>query len=1088
MSITTRLTVFAALLVACVAPASATSYRWIDDEVLVDDAALIAEVEVLSSEPSPASPRPATDYLLQVDEVLKGSVPGSVVVVRVPGGVRPGGLGLKIWGAPEFRTGDRALLMLTPRQDGTYGILDLMLGTFRPFTSDGHKLALRDLSEAVEIPSPGQTPQAASRVRDYQAFTRWVRDRAAGEERSADYFVDMPQPKVQSVQDAFTLFVNGGKNMRWFEFGDGQTVEWRSNAAGQQGLSGGGVREVRESLNTWNRASGADIRLSYAGTTGATQGLTDFDDINTVLFNDPNSEVDGNCVRGGVLAVGGPWFDPGFTGQWQGRTYIRILGADVVTNDGGSGCGFGDSTYFQAVITHEIGHTLGIGHSCDNDPSAGVPLCSTDPVLDDAIMRATAHPAGSRGPELGLDDIRAARALYARTSTGGGGGSGPAAPTGLAAELDKLDAFLSWTDASSDETAFKVYRGQGGGALSEIAELGTGATQYYDRDLAPATTYQYQVASVRGTKVSRSSVVSVLTPVVQPITVNITRVSGSPALTGELVELVAHVTGPVEHINWKLGTDGVGVSDLACGVDQFCIEHLFENAGDQTVTALAVGDLGQTAVATLPLAVEGLTPSFEEAEAVIQSALFGPRGDTGTFESNVWLHNAGDHPALVELSFLRRGVDNPDPATRSVTVMPGSSVFLPNVLSSVFGETDSSGAIGVRALGPAGQGAPDVRVISRSFVELSGQAVGSFGQFVGENPATDFTATDKIAAGVLEGDGFISTLLAVNLDDVGGRVEIELRDALGLKVGDDAALALGPRSMRFQRTDRLFPDVASHPGPFTARFKAPSGIRFVASATLLEAQSEDQIYIPAEDLTALTANPIYVPRVVRNQGLFGVFLISQLVAYNPSSQPTLLNLELLLRGQDNSAPQSAQLTVNPGQTLAISDVMQQVFGLSEATGALKASWQNSQGIAPKVLSYAFAATSGGGTGPQRFGMLVNSRDAGDASSGALVDFGAEQSDLFKSSYGIVNLGLGNGRVEVTLKDGSGKVLAVKERGLKPQQHLELNLAGLFSDTAIGEGRNWFVETRVLAGGPVLTYLASINASGDIFFVPGRSAP
>lgn len=1087
MSIATRLTAFAALLVATVSPALATSYRWVSDEVLAEDAAVIAEVEVLSAEPSPASPRPATDYLVQIDQVLKGNVPGSVVVVRVPGGSRPGGLSLKIWGAPEFRTGDRALLLLSPREDGTYGILNLMLGAFRPFTWEGRKLALRDLSEAVEIPAPGETAQAGTRVRDYKAFTRWLADRAAGSERAPDYLVDMPQPRIQNVQDAFTLFDNGGKNMRWFEFDQGVSVEWHSHTSGQQGLSGGGVREVRESLNTWNRASGADIRLSLVGTSTSTDGLVDFDDVNTVLFNDPNSEVDGNCVRGGILAVGGPWFDPGFTGQWQGRTYIRILGADVVTNDGGSGCGFGDSSYFQSIITHEIGHTLGIGHSCDTDPSAGVPLCSSDPILDDAIMRAVAHPVGSREPVLGVDDVRAARSLYART-TGGGGGSGPAAPTGLAVALDKLDAFLVWTDASADETAFKVFRGQGGGALAEVSELPPDATQFFDRDLEPATAYQYQVASVRGTRTSRSAVVTVTTPTVTPVTVTITRATSAPALTGELVELVAHVTGPVERINWKLGSDGVGVSDLACGTGEFCIQHLFQSAGDQGVTALAVGDLGQTAVATLPVSVEGLTPAFEEADAVIQSTLFGPRGDTGTFESNVWLHNAGDQPALVELAFLQRGTDNPAPATRQVTVMPGSSVFLANVLSSVFGESDNSGAILVRALGPAGQGPPQVRAISRSFVELGGISRGSFGQFVGEDPQGSFSSTDKVAAGILEGNAFISTLLAVNLDETGGRVEVELRDALGVKVGPNAAFALGPHSMRFQRTDRLFPDVTGRTGPFTARFFSPSGIRFVASATLLEANSEDQIYIPAEDLSAAGANPIYIPRVVRNRGLFDVFLISQLVAYNPSAQPTLLNLELLLRGQDNSSPQSAQLTVGPGQTLALNDVMQQVFGLSEATGALKVSWQNSAGVAPKLLSYAFAQTSGGAAEAQRFGMLVNSRAATDGSASRLLDFGAEQSDLFKSSYGIVNLSNGGGRVEVTLKDGSGRVLAVKERGLKPQQHLELNLAGLFADTAIGEGRNWFLETRVLAGGPVLTYLANINASGDIFFVPGRSVP
>src|ERR1700750_1316211 len=95
------------------------------DSALVDQAAAVADVKVVDVSPAPVVGQPATDYLVEVHRVLKGSLAGSTVVGRVPGGVDPQGLGLKIWGAPELGKDEEALLFLRPAKDGTYRILHL---------------------------------------------------------------------------------------------------------------------------------------------------------------------------------------------------------------------------------------------------------------------------------------------------------------------------------------------------------------------------------------------------------------------------------------------------------------------------------------------------------------------------------------------------------------------------------------------------------------------------------------------------------------------------------------------------------------------------------------------------------------------------------------------------------------------------------------------------------------------------------------------------------------------------------------------------------------------------------------------------
>ena len=110
----------------------------VSDQTLVDQAGAVAEVRVTGIEPAPVEGRPATDYVVEVERLVKGHLPGSTVVVRVPGGVRPDGVGLKVFGAPELHEGETALLFLRPAEDGTYRLyfVDQATGELRLAESD----------------------------------------------------------------------------------------------------------------------------------------------------------------------------------------------------------------------------------------------------------------------------------------------------------------------------------------------------------------------------------------------------------------------------------------------------------------------------------------------------------------------------------------------------------------------------------------------------------------------------------------------------------------------------------------------------------------------------------------------------------------------------------------------------------------------------------------------------------------------------------------------------------------------------------------------------------------------------------------
>jgi hypothetical protein len=406
-----RLAFIALLLVTC-SSATATTVRIPKDEELVLGARAIVRGRVFAVECAMDGDRIYTYVTLRVQEVLKGDIASRKITIKEEGG-EYAGLGSITWGTPQFAPREQVLVYLTTRDDGSLRVYDMYLGKFNIIEdkSSGEQLVSRAAPDENVIVTNSQTNQSEATERlELGRYKAMIREKVTATRERFEQFeaanfrntplrsqpVEYKRQKAKgSIQPQFR-FYRASAPARWFEPDDNLPINFMVNPDGAPNPQI--IDDIVAAMNAWSNVSGSAMRITYGG---PTELCYPHGGPNTMAFNNCDHVFAETPSCSSIIALGSINWDTHYQRLLNGINFSKIIQGHISFNPYSS-CSYENHCDVQEIVTHELGHTLGLGHSQDVT----------------ATMAAAAHFDG-RCATIRDDDADAMRFFYPAPGTSG---------------------------------------------------------------------------------------------------------------------------------------------------------------------------------------------------------------------------------------------------------------------------------------------------------------------------------------------------------------------------------------------------------------------------------------------------------------------------------------------------------------------------------------------------------------------------------------------------------------------------------------------------------------------------------------------
>lgn len=309
---------------------------------------------------------------IAVDDVLRGAElvdADAPLVVRQIGGVTESTV-FPVDGAARYVIGQEYLLFLVPDYEGeepgwfTYG---MHLGVYAVERDRG------EISRFVRQQDDGSHLVEKGRAEDGDLVTPAALDAAI---TAAPPISDTAVPQSPGYYEAATstrdqvlpAYAIWSPPTRWTRPDRGEPLYYFWNPYGFP--NGGAVllEAAERACEAWTAVPGASVALEVIDDTYIC-GLN-IPSSNSEIAMDCKNEISGKGCRSGILALAAPHTSGSH--EWKGQTFRTVTSADIIVQDfdATNQCPeFLNVATLQNVLTHELGHTIGLAHSTERAAS-----------------------------------------------------------------------------------------------------------------------------------------------------------------------------------------------------------------------------------------------------------------------------------------------------------------------------------------------------------------------------------------------------------------------------------------------------------------------------------------------------------------------------------------------------------------------------------------------------------------------------------------------------------------------------------------------------------------------------------------------
>jgi photosystem II stability/assembly factor-like uncharacterized protein len=410
-------------------------------------------------------------------------------------------------------------------------------------------------------------------------------------------------------------------------------------------------------------------------------------------------------------------------------------------------------------------------------------------------------------------------------------------------------------------------------------------------------------------------------------------------------------------------------------------------------------------------------------------------------------------------------------ATKTITIEPRQAVAYSDVVTGLFGAPETGGPIEFDA--PA-------HLIVTSRLYTPSKPSPTFGQFV-----PGVTADAATTRGILpllsngtNGGGFRSNIGLYNPGDAQETITVTLYSDAGAVFGSTTRTLAAKSGTQI---NNIFDASGASSATGSAFAIVTSAKPVISYASVLDNQSQDPIFVLAQDGVQGMSGTVTVPAAASLHGQNGAFFHSDVAIVNVSTTEAA-NVTAYYRcssGNCGTSPKS--FTIAAGQQLTQQDIVVSLFGASESGGAIEFVTSGRIAVASRLYTPSKPAPTFG----QYVPGLPLSRAAGRLIVPSLSN-SASSANGFRSNVGVFNASDVAHDVTFFVHAIDGSLLGSTTRNVAARQLVQVN--NIFN--AVGVAQDVEAAYCVIegAGAVPLFGFASVldNQSQDPIFVVGEA--